>query len=121
METRRPLAIVTGASTGIGLELARQAAMRGYDLIIAANESLDLAYSLSDRVRYYWPHPEVARACGKLLENLHHRPPPLTLVSQYLPRQYAAIRSHELDPGVDALLRDGVAESIRPYLRACGA
>ena len=87
----------------------------------AANESLDLAYSLSDRVRYYWPHPEVARACGKLLENLHHRPPPLTLVSQYLPRQYAAIRSHELDPGVDALLRDGVAESIRPYLRACGA
>jgi D-tagatose-1,6-bisphosphate aldolase subunit GatZ/KbaZ len=87
----------------------------------AANESLDLAYSLSDRIRYYWPHPEVARACGKLLENLHHRPPPLTLVSQYLPRQYAAIRSHELDPGVDALLRDGVAESIRPYLRACGA
>jgi short-subunit dehydrogenase len=43
METRRPLAIVTGASTGIGLELARQAAMRGYDLIIAANESLEAA------------------------------------------------------------------------------
>ena len=58
----------------------------------AANESLDLAYSLSDRIRYYWPHPEVAQACGKLFENLQRRPPPLTLVSQYLPRQYAAIR-----------------------------
>jgi D-tagatose-1,6-bisphosphate aldolase subunit GatZ/KbaZ len=87
----------------------------------AANESLDLAYSLSDRIRYYWPHPEVAKACGRLLDNLRSRPVPLTLVSQYLPRQYAAIRSHELDADVDSLLRDGVAESIRPYLRACGA
>ena len=87
----------------------------------AANESLDLAYSLSDRIRYYWPHPEVHRACEKLLENLRSRPLPLTLVSQYLPRQYAAIRARALDPSVDALLRDGVAESIRPYVRACGA
>ena len=87
----------------------------------AANESLDLAYSLSDRIRYYWPHPEVVSACDRLLENLRRRPAPLTLVSQYLPRQYAAIRAHEIEPGVDALLQDGVAESIRPYLRACGA
>jgi short-subunit dehydrogenase len=34
----RPLAVVTGASTGIGLELAKQAATHGYDLIIAADE-----------------------------------------------------------------------------------
>ena len=32
------LAIVTGASTGIGLELAKLAAQDGYDLVIAANE-----------------------------------------------------------------------------------
>jgi D-tagatose-1,6-bisphosphate aldolase subunit GatZ/KbaZ len=87
----------------------------------AANESLDLAFSLSDRIRYYWPHPEVNRACGKLLENLRSRPLPLTLLSQYLPRQYAAVRARELPPSVDALLRDGVAQSIRPYVRACGA
>ena len=36
-----PLAVVTGASSGIGLELAREAATRGYDLIIAADESLE--------------------------------------------------------------------------------
>lgn len=39
METmRRGVAVVTGASTGIGLELARCAARNGYDLIIAADE-----------------------------------------------------------------------------------
>lgn len=40
MEGPRPLAIVTGASTGIGLHLALEAATRGYDLILAADESL---------------------------------------------------------------------------------
>jgi uncharacterized protein len=34
----RKLAVVTGASTGIGLELARQCAKNGYDLLIAADE-----------------------------------------------------------------------------------
>ena len=36
----RPLAVVTGASTGIGLELARLCAKSNYDLIVAADESL---------------------------------------------------------------------------------
>jgi short-subunit dehydrogenase len=34
----RPLAVVTGASSGIGLELARQFAKNGYDLMIAAED-----------------------------------------------------------------------------------
>lgn len=34
----RPLAIVTGASSGIGLELAKLAGDQGYDLIVAADE-----------------------------------------------------------------------------------
>lgn len=34
----RPLAVITGASTGIGLELARICATKGYDLVVAANE-----------------------------------------------------------------------------------
>lgn len=32
------LAVITGASTGIGFELARQCAKNGFDLIVAANE-----------------------------------------------------------------------------------
>jgi uncharacterized protein len=34
----RPFAIITGASTGIGYELARECAEHGYDLLIAADE-----------------------------------------------------------------------------------
>jgi short-subunit dehydrogenase len=34
----RPLAVVTGASSGIGLELARQFAEHGFDLVIAAED-----------------------------------------------------------------------------------
>jgi short-subunit dehydrogenase len=36
----RQLAVVTGASTGIGLELAKQLASNGFDLVLAADESL---------------------------------------------------------------------------------
>lgn len=45
METsKRPLAIVTGASSGIGLELAKLAASRNHDLIIAADDDdIDVA------------------------------------------------------------------------------
>lgn len=35
-ETGRPLAVVTGASSGIGYELARQFAEHGFDLLITA-------------------------------------------------------------------------------------
>ena len=38
MATGRQFAIVTGASTGIGYELALEAARNGYDLLIAADE-----------------------------------------------------------------------------------
>jgi short-subunit dehydrogenase len=38
MSATRPFAIVTGASTGIGFELARRCAKEGYDLLIAADE-----------------------------------------------------------------------------------
>ena len=37
-ETAKPLAIVTGASTGIGYELAKLCAQNGYDLLIAADQ-----------------------------------------------------------------------------------
>jgi uncharacterized protein len=36
--TGHPLAVVTGASSGIGLELAKQFAQHGYDLLVAAED-----------------------------------------------------------------------------------
>ena len=42
MEATRPLAVVTGASSGIGLELAKQFAQNGFDLLLCAEDE-DLA------------------------------------------------------------------------------
>jgi uncharacterized protein len=39
----RPLALVTGASSGIGLELALECARNGFDLVIAADRALERA------------------------------------------------------------------------------
>jgi short-subunit dehydrogenase len=43
----RPLAVVTGASSGIGLELARQCAQHGFDLLAAADRPLDAIAALA--------------------------------------------------------------------------
>ncbi len=45
----------------------------------------DLQYSLSDRIRYYWPDAEIVRSQNTLLRNLSEKPPPRALISQYLP------------------------------------
>jgi len=86
----------------------------------AANEALDLQYSLSDRIRYYWPYPEVQRASASLLGRLRRAPLPLTLLSQYLPRQYEAVRAGRLSRMTDDILHEGIALALRPYARACG-
>ena len=45
LKAPRPLAVVTGASSGIGYHLARCAVDHGYDLIVAADTPLDAAVS----------------------------------------------------------------------------
>ncbi|HTE40859.1 MAG TPA: SDR family NAD(P)-dependent oxidoreductase, partial [Steroidobacteraceae bacterium] len=42
--TTRPLAVVTGASSGIGLELAKLCAQNGFDLVVAADRPLQTAF-----------------------------------------------------------------------------
>jgi short-subunit dehydrogenase len=37
--TKRPLAVVTGTSSGTGLQLAKQFAKNGYDLVIVAEDN----------------------------------------------------------------------------------
>jgi D-tagatose-1,6-bisphosphate aldolase subunit GatZ/KbaZ len=84
----------------------------------ARSQRFDLQFSLSDRVRYYWNVPEVDAACEALVANLSTRIP-LTLLSQYLPRQYAAIRAGRLVNEARALLLDAIAQVLRDYDRAC--
>jgi D-tagatose-1,6-bisphosphate aldolase subunit GatZ/KbaZ len=77
-------------------------------------------YSYSDRSRYYWPQPEVANALGKLITNLSVHSIPLTLLSQYMPGQYQAVREGRIscEPGV--LIRNKILEVIDIYAQACG-
>jgi D-tagatose-1,6-bisphosphate aldolase subunit GatZ/KbaZ len=83
------------------------------------SRGFDLQYSLSDRIRYYWHAPEVRAACDALVANLAARRVPLSLLSQYLPSQYAAIREGALLNDPRALLLDGVALVLRDYAKAC--
>ncbi len=83
------------------------------------SQQLDLQFSLSDRIRYYWNVPDVRLAADALVSNLGKRPIPLTLLSQYLPAQYAAIRAGSLVNDPRELLLDGVARVMRTYFNAC--
>jgi D-tagatose-1,6-bisphosphate aldolase subunit GatZ/KbaZ len=52
-----------------------------------AEQAYKRKYSLSDRIRYYWPHPEIQAALQCLLSNLDEKPLPPNLVSQFVPEQ----------------------------------
>ncbi len=76
------------------------------------------SYSLRDRIRYYWSYPEVAAAHARLLENLS-APIPHSLIRQYFPDVFEAIRSGELAPTPAALTRRRIQLALRPYVEAC--
>ncbi|HAN94648.1 MAG TPA: D-tagatose-bisphosphate aldolase, class II, non-catalytic subunit [Firmicutes bacterium] len=75
-------------------------------------------YSLSDRIRYYWPHPKAEAAVERLMANLGSVDIPLTLLSQYLPRQYVKVREGRLPKEAEALIKDRIAEVYEKYLYA---
>jgi len=78
-------------------------------------------YSYSDRSRYYWPQPSVAAALQRLLNNLAAQPPPVSLVSQYLPNQCEAIREGRLKNHPRELIRAKILEVLNTYAHACAA
>ena len=77
-------------------------------------------YSYSDRSRYYWPDPDVQRELELLLANLAASSPPLTLLSQYLPEQYDAIRAGSIPNIPASLIHDRIRKVLRIYSAACG-
>lgn len=81
--------------------------------------TLDCQYSLSDRIRYYWPAPPVVAALERLLANLEANPPPLALLSQYLPAGYLAVREGRLRPAARELAMHHVALVLQHYASAC--
>lgn len=85
----------------------------------AAELALLRQYSLSDRIRYYWPAPAVEAACRKLFANLNERTIPLGVLSQFLPGQVAAVRRGILTVTPTALAKAHVRTALAPYAAAC--
>jgi D-tagatose-1,6-bisphosphate aldolase subunit GatZ/KbaZ len=76
------------------------------------------AFSYRDRVRYYWSHPRVAGALQRLFDNLS-RPAPPSLLSQYVPDLFPAVRSGACAPDPISLIRRRVQQALVPYSMAC--
>ena len=88
---------------------------------IAADEQQELLkiYGLSDRIRYYWPHPRVGAALKTLLSNIDaarvpHAPP--GLVSQFVGRM---LHEDQADPLSERIIQAKVGAVVEIYRRAC--
>ena len=79
----------------------------------------DLQYSLSDRIRYYWLHPEIVAAQSLMFDNLRAHPPAMALISQYLPRGNAAVRDGLIDASPESLVIHHVIGVLCDYADAC--
>lgn len=80
---------------------------------------LQLEYSLSDRIRYYWPDPAVADALARLTASFDGSAPPLPLLRQYLPAAYDAARRAELALDAQSLLVHHIRQVLADYAAAC--
>ena len=76
-------------------------------------------YALSDRCRYYWGEPRIQAALEKLVGNLRGNPPPMTLLSQFLPEQQREVQAGRLSADPLALVRHRIGLRLAEYARAC--
>ncbi|MEZ5722936.1 MAG: class II D-tagatose-bisphosphate aldolase, non-catalytic subunit [Paracoccaceae bacterium] len=72
-------------------------------------------YSLSDRIRYYWPAPRAAAAVDALTARLEGVTVPMPLMRQHLPGFVDLADAL----AVDTLLVQAVARSLETYHAAC--
>ncbi len=86
----------------------------------AARIALARRYAFSDRIRYYWPQENVRRAVNRLFENLREWQIPVTLISQYLPEGYRAVRHNAIENTPDALAFCKIDRVLSDYAFATG-
>jgi D-tagatose-1,6-bisphosphate aldolase subunit GatZ/KbaZ len=80
---------------------------------------LQLAYSLSDRIRYSWPVPAVSRALARLEASFDGGTPPLSLLRQYLPAASSAVLRGGLRPSAQNLIVQHIRQVLHDYSQAC--
>ena len=88
--------------------------------VSAEQQSLLRQFSYSDRIRYYWNLPSIAKAVEKLCHNLAGVTIPLPLLSQFLPVQYEAVLDGELTATPQALIQHKIRQVTARYAAACG-
>jgi D-tagatose-1,6-bisphosphate aldolase subunit GatZ/KbaZ len=76
-------------------------------------------FSFSDRIRYYWKNPQVQIALEQLLQNLGHKPLPVSLIRQYAPCQLKRILKGESDNSPGAIILDKINSVLEDYTFAC--
>lgn len=86
----------------------------------AFSDSLvDIHYSLSDRIRYYWPNERITSAFDTLIANLNGVDLPLGLLSQYLPKQFDRVLNGSLPADPRSLIIDKIQDVLRDYAFGC--
>jgi D-tagatose-1,6-bisphosphate aldolase subunit GatZ/KbaZ len=98
--------------------LAQPGQWAGYYTGTPEEQALARRYSYSDRMRYYWPDPEIEEAVGTLLDNLTRRVAPDPLLSAFLPVQYERVRGGSLARTPRELVIDRVRDVLRTYASA---
>ena len=98
--------------------LARPGEWQRYYTGTDEEQRLARRYSYSDRMRYYWPDPEIEAAVRRLLDEPRRRGLPDPLLSAFLPAQYDRVRRGLLAPSPRELVIDRVRDVLRVYAAA---
>lgn len=83
-------------------------------------KTLDLFYSYSDRIRYYWTNTTVNNSVSKLIQNLSQVEIPDTLISQFMPIQYNQVREGVIGKNPTDLINSKISEVLSVYHYATG-
>ncbi len=78
-------------------------------------------FSYSDRIRYYWPQPEIGAAVKALFSLLDGVQIPETLINQYLTGAYVGVRDGKVKPDARSLALAAVDRVLEDYFEACRA
>ena len=80
---------------------------------------VDIHFSLSDRIRYYWPHPRIRQSVERLIANLSATSLPLGLISQFMPVQFERLSMNEIAATPQNLIIDKIQDVLRAYRFGC--
>lgn len=80
---------------------------------------VDIHFSLSDRIRYYWPHPRIRLSVERLIANLSVTSLPLGLISQFMPLQFERLSMNEIAATPQSLIIDKIQDVLRAYRYGC--